>query len=153
MLKPRDPNFRTPSSVHGHLNFLEHLDHPWVLDRPFVECRFLSLGWRVASYDHDVEVVRIFTIHTSFDPAWVSGQGSPLHKARIGMEQLEGVNIISLECVPFNQSRPYRNRSGSPSCQLCRKTKNLKVLTKPDSGLGPAFCGEVARERKDSPRC
>jgi hypothetical protein len=85
------PNFRKPSSVQAHLNFSEHLDHPWVLDRPSVECRFLSLGWRVDSYDHDVEVVRIFTKHTSFAPAGVSGQGLPLHKTRIGRKQRRGV--------------------------------------------------------------
>ena len=62
------PNFRKPSSVQGNFNLPEHLDHPWVLDRPIVERRFLSLGWRVASYD-DVEVVRVFTMHTFFDPA------------------------------------------------------------------------------------
>ena len=37
-------NFRKPSCVQGHLIFSEHLDHPWVLDRPIVECRFVSLG-------------------------------------------------------------------------------------------------------------
>ena len=84
------PNFLKPSSVQGHHISLEHLDHRWVLDRPIVECRLLSLGWRVASYDHDVEVVRIFTIHSSFDPAGVSGQVLPSHKARIGREQLQG---------------------------------------------------------------
>jgi len=146
-------NFRTPSSVQGHLNFSEHLDHPWVLDRPIVECRFLSLGLGVASYDHDVEVVRIFTIHTSFDPAGVSGQGLPSHKARIGREELKGDQSISLKCVPFNQARPYQNRSGSPGGQLCRETKNLKGLKRPGSGLGLVFFGEVARERKDSHRC
>ena len=38
------PNFRTPSSVQGHLIFLEHLDRPWILKRPVEECTFLSLG-------------------------------------------------------------------------------------------------------------
>ena len=92
--------------------FSEQLDHPWVLSRPIVECRFVSLGWRVASYDHDEKVVRIFTIHTSFDPAGVSGQGLPSHKARIGREQLKGVQQISLECVPFTLALPYHNFLG-----------------------------------------
>jgi len=112
-------NFRTPSSVQGHLNFPENLDHPWVLARPIVDGRFLSLRWRVASYDHDVEVVRIFTIHTSFDPAGVSGQGLPSHKTRIGREQLEGVQRFSLECDPFNLALQCHNRSGSPGGQFC----------------------------------
>jgi hypothetical protein len=144
------PDFRKPSSVQGHLNCSRHWEHLWVLDRPIVDCRSLSLGWRVASYDHDVEVVRIFTIHTSFDPAGVSGQGLPSHKAHIAREQLKGVQRISLECFPFLLALPYQNRSGSPAGgQLCGETINLKVLQKPDSGLGLVFCGEVTRERKD----
>jgi len=99
----------------------------------------VRIPWRrLASYDHGVEVVRVFTIHTSFDPVGVSGQGLPSHKARIGWEQLEGVQRISLECVPFNLALPYQNRSGSPGGQLCRETKNLMVLKRPDSGLGLA---------------
>ena len=142
------PNFRKPTS--GAPQFLEHLDHSWVLDKPIVEYKFLSLGWRAASYDHDVEVVQIFTVHTSFDPAGVSGQGLPSHKAHIAREQLKGVQRISLECFPFLLALPYQNRSGSPAGgQLCGETINLKVLQKPDSGLGLVFCGEVTRERKD----
>jgi hypothetical protein len=114
---------RKPFSIQGHLNFLKQLDHPWVLYRPIVECRFSSLGWRVASHDHVVEVVRIFTIHTSFDPAGVSGQSLPSHKTRIGRAQR-----ILHECVSFNLALPYQNSSGSPGGQLCRETINLKVL-------------------------
>jgi len=100
-----------------------------------------------------MEVVRIFTIQTSFDPAGISSQDLASHKARIEGGGLKGVQRISLECVPFNLALPYQNRSGTPGDQLCRETINLKVLKRPDSGLGLVLCGEDARERKDSHRC
>ena len=145
-------NFRKPSSVQGLLFFLEHLDHPWVLDRPIVECRFLSLGRRVASYDHGVKVVRVLTIHTS-ETRWGGRQGLPSCKARIEREQLNGVWRFSLECIPLNLALPYQTCSGSPGGQLCRETINQKVLKRPDAGLRLVFCVEVDRERKDSHRC
>ena len=146
------PNIRKPSSVQGHLDFSEHLDNPWGLDRSVVECRFSSLGWRVASYDHDVEVVRIFTIHTSFDTAGVSRQGLPSQKAHIWRERFQGVQMILPECVPLNLALPCQHGSGSSVGPLCRG-KKLKVPKRPNSGLGLVFSGEVAREQKDSHRC
>jgi hypothetical protein len=128
------PNFRKPSSVQGHHNFSEHLDHPWVLDRPIVECRFLSLGWRVASFDHDVEVVRIFTIHTSFDPAGFSGQGLPLEPRARELRRRTGLTSHQYRWVDTSSAM----RSMSASVIRNQLSQHLKERRTSRTGIDPA---------------